>query len=419
MSESLEEQDDLPRHVPAEYVVACRSCGESRLERILDLGTTPLANELRRDPAVQQAMYPLAVVLCPSCSLVQTSHRLPGEVLFGRSYPYFSSVSNAYLKHASEHARELIARRRLGRDSFVVEVASNDGYLLSNFVDRGIPVLGIDPADGPAAVARARGVETLVEYFGMDVALRLRNQGIRAELILGNNVLAHVNDVNDFVAGVACLLKEEGEAVFEVPYLLDMVERCAFDTIYHEHNCYFSLTALRNLFERHGLRMVDVRRLPVHGGSLRITVAMCGEPSAAVLECLAVERALCVADRHYYESFQRRVRRSLDLLRSLLNEIRAEGKCIAAYAAAAKGAVIINGAGLDQEDIAYVVDRNPRKQNNYMPGSRIPIVHPDKLRTDPPDYLLVFAWNLVDEIRSQLTDFKGRYIVPIPEPRVI
>jgi SAM-dependent methyltransferase len=400
-------------------ITICRSCGSKSLDAVLDLGSTPLANELREDPTQKQIEYPLAVVLCRACTLVQNSHRVPGEILFGQSYPYFSSVSTAYLDHARQNALELIEARELGSDSLVIEVASNDGYLLKNFVERGIPVLGIDPAEGPAAMARESGIATRVEYFGVEVAQRIRDEGLRADVILGNNVMAHVDDINDLVAGVALLLRDDGVAVFEAPYLVDLVQRCAFDTIYHEHNCYFSLTALQHLFTRHGLQLLDLRRLDVHGGSLRIYAGSSGEPSPAVKECLAQEEALGLAELGYYESFGERVDGILGSLRTMLAELRAEGKQVAAYGAAAKGAVITSVAGLDESDISYVVDRNPHKQGRYMPGSQIAIVSPARLESEPPDYLLLFAWNLAQEIRSQLTGFHGRYIVPIPEPRVL
>ena len=402
-----------------EPISACRSCGAANLLPVLDLGATPLANELRQDANAEQARYPLAIALCSACTLVQNSHRVPGAILFGRGYPYFSSVSTAYLEHARRHALELIASRGLGPQSLVVEAASNDGYLLRNFVERGIPVLGIDPAEGPAAAARASGVETRIAYFGLDLARELRNDGLRADVVIGNNVLAHVDDVNDFVAGVATLLRENGVAAFEAPYLVDLVERCAFDTIYHEHNCYFSLTSLRSLFERHGLHLLDVRRLTVHGGSLRVFAGFRGSASSAVGQHLVAEEALGLGEPAYYDAFRERVRDVLSKLRALLADLRAQGKHVAAYAAAAKGAVICSVANLDTTDVAYVVDRNPHKQGHFMPGSQIPIVGPDRLESDPPDYLLLFAWNLADEIRAQLTSFRGRFIVPIPEPRVL
>jgi SAM-dependent methyltransferase len=350
---------------------------------------------------------------------VQTTYWVSGEVIFGGDYPYYSSYSTGYLRHARDHALELIETRGLGPESLVVEIASNDGYLLRNFVERGVPVLGIDPAGGPAETARGIGVPTLEEYFGSDLARRLRAEGRGADVVLGNNVLAHVDDPNQLAAGVAVLLKPEGVAIFEVPYLVDLVERCAFDTIYHEHNCYFSLRALQNLFERHGLHVIDVRRLEVHGGSLRVSVSSRGEEQTAVGELRSLEDRLGVANTGFYQQFAQRVEAVMSGLRDLLIRSRDRGERVAAYGAAAKGATLANASGIGRDLVEYVVDRNPAKQGRFLPGVHIPIVPPERLQEDPPDLLLVFAWNLLPEIRAQLGAFPGRFLVPIPEPRIL
>lgn len=400
-------------------VLECRSCGGGKLEAVLDLGSQPLANALVRDPAADEARYPLAIALCLDCALVQTTHWVSGEVLFGQDYPYYSSFSTAYLSHAEKYAEELIDTFKLGPHSRVIELASNDGYLLRTFFEQGIPVLGIDPAEGPAEVARAAGIPTLTEYFGEQFAERLREEGQGADVIIGNNVLAHVDDVNDFVAGVAALLKTDGVGVFEVPYLVDLVEKCAFDTIYHEHGCYFSLGALSALFRRHGLNIHRVCRLPVHGGSLRVTVKKDAESLPSVTEMLAHETQIGVGSIAYYRDFRRRVDEIVRSLNDLLRELKGDGNRVAAYGAAAKATVLGNAAGLGSHLIEYVVDRNPKKQGRFLPGIGIPIVSPERLREDPPDFLLLFPWNLADEIRGQLSEFEGRYIVPIPTPRVL
>jgi SAM-dependent methyltransferase len=400
-------------------ITACRSCGSVELVKVLDLGSTPLANELTASPDEKQEKYPLGLVVCKHCSLAQTSFQVSGKVIFGRDYPYYSSVSTAYLDHARQHALELIDSRQLGPKSLVVEVASNDGYMLQNFVEKGIPVLGVDPAEGPAMKAREVGVDTLVDYFGTGVALEICSRRGTADVILGNNVMAHVDDINDLVEGVSVLLDTSGVAVFEAPYVVDLVERCAFDTIYHEHNCYFSLTSLKHLFERHDLILFDVRHLPIHGGSLRIVAGRGRESSQAVRDMLAAEKESGIDSPIYYEDFGNRVGIVLESLRIMLTEFRRSGKRVAAYAAAAKGAVICNLAGFGSDDIIYVVDKNPHKQGRYMPGNSIPIVSIEHLAADPPDYLLLFAWNIADEIRAQLTEFKGQYIIPIPEPRIL
>jgi len=400
-------------------VEQCRSCGGAYLEVVLDLGSTPLANALPTDPSTPEPTYPLAVAICRDCALVQTTYWISGEVIFGGEYPYYSSYSTDYLRHARDHALDLIETRGLGPESLVVEIASNDGYLLRNFVERGVPVLGIDPARGPAEKARGIGVPTLEEYFGPELARRLGAGRRMADVVLGNNVLAHVDDPNQLAAGVAILLESEGVAIFEVPYLVDLVERCAFDTIYHEHNCYFSLRALQNLFERHGLRVVDIERLEVHGGSLRVSVAREGEEQAAVAELRSLEERLGVEKTDFYRHFAQRVASVTRGLRDLLTSSRDRGERIAAYGAAAKGATLANTSGIGRDLVDYVVDRNPAKQGRFLPGVHIPIVPLQRLRQDPPDLLLIFAWNLLPEIRAQLKDFPGRFLVPIPEPRIL
>ncbi len=400
-------------------VERCRSCGSRPLEPVLDLGATPLANRLPASADAPEERHPLAVALCLDCALLQTTWWVAGEVIFGGDYPYFSSYSTAYLAHARDHVRELIASRSLGTRHRVVEIASNDGYLLRNFVEAGIPVLGIDPARGPGEAARRAGVPTRVASFDLALAETLRDEGMAADVLLASNVLAHVDDPNELAAGVAALLAPEGVAVFEFPYLVDLVEGCAFDTIYHEHNLYLSLRAFECLFERHGLRVVELRRLAVHGGSLRVTVARRGEPSEAVRALRAEEERLGIAEPRYYRSFAERVGTLRRSLRECLDSLRAQGLRVAGYGAAAKAATLANVAGLSREQVAFVVDRNPAKQGRYLPGVGIPIVPPAHLEQEPPDVLLVFAWNLASEIRGQLEGFRGRFLVPIPEPRFL
>jgi 2-polyprenyl-3-methyl-5-hydroxy-6-metoxy-1,4-benzoquinol methylase len=402
-------------------VTACRACGGAALEKVLDLGRTPLANALVPAGciAAEAPTYPLALAQCRDCALVQITCRVPGEVLFGRDYPYYSSTSPAYLAHAAEYARTLLATEALDAKSLVVEIASNDGYLLRNIVAAGVPALGIDPAAGPAAAAEAAGVPTLVAYFDAALAGRLAAEGRRADLVIANNVLAHVDDPADFVRGLEILLKPDCVAVLEVPSLVELVEGGAFDTIYHEHNCYFSLTALTRLFERQNLTVADVQGLSVQGGSFRLRVSRGHARGERVRELLAAEARLGVEKPEYLHKLAARVERTVRGLRALLAGLKAEGKRVAAYGAAAKGVTLASVAGLGPELIDYVVDRNPVKQGLWMPGSGLPVVTPERLDTDPPDYLLLFAWNLLDEIRDQLPGFAGRFIVPIPEPRLV
>lgn len=405
-------------------VQSCRSCASENLVPVLSLGKTPLADRLLTAQMLDQPepKFELTVHFCQDCSLVQIAETVPPETLFCEDYPYYSSFSEALLRHSRANAEELIESRRLGPNSLVVELASNDGYLLCNFVERGISVLGIDPAQGPAKVAQDRGVETLCTFFTFDLARKLRAEGRAADVMIANNVLAHVADLNGFVAGIATLLKDSGTAVIEVPYVRDLIEHCEFDTIYHEHLCYFSVTALTRLFARHGLTLNDVRRLPIHGGSLRLFVGHEKSVSRAVERMLEEERDLGVDRVDFYRDFAVRVRGIRTALRSLLDGLKAEGKRIAAYGAAAKGATLINYADIGSEYIDFVVDRNTHKQGCFMPGKHLPISPCERLLEDMPEYTLLLAWNFSKEIMQQQSEYLrrgGKFIVPVPEPRVI
>jgi SAM-dependent methyltransferase len=404
--------------------VACRSCGARELQSFLDLGRMPLADALRteRDLAREERRYPLEVAFCTSCSLVQILETVDPEELFQRDYPYYSSFSPALLAHSRENALDLIQRRQLGPGNLVVELASNDGYLLKNFVEQGIPVLGIDPAEGPVEAARRAGVESLCDFFGVSLARRLREEGRRADVIVANNVLAHVADTNGFVKGVATLLSDEGVAVIECPYVRELIRHCEFDTIYHEHLCYFSITALDALFRRHGLYLNDVRELAIHGGSLRLYVEPHERVGERVRALLARERAEGIDDVGYYRDFADRVRRLRDGLRGMLDALRGEGKHVAAYGAAAKGATLLNYFGLDEQVIDFVVDRNVHKHGKFMPGTRIPVRPTEDLLARMPDVVLLLTWNFKDEILAQQSGYRergGRFLIPIPEPALV
>ena len=402
----------------------CRACGAVGLRGVLDLGMMPLADGLLTSAqlASQEQRYPLELAFCEACSLVQIIETVPPEVLFGADYPYYSSFSDSLLAHSRANAMDLIQRRNLKSDSFVVEVASNDGYLLKNFVEAGIPVLGIDPAPGPAKAAIKAGVPTLIDFFGPQLACKLRDGGKRADVILANNVFAHVADTNGFVSSLATVLKDDGVAVIEVPYLRNLVENCEFDTIYHEHLCYFSLTAVDRLTRRHGLYLNDVRRLPIHGGSVRLYLERRENVQASVLNMLNEERRLGMDRFEYYSNFGRRVQRLRDELRQLLSQLKTRGHSVAAYGAAAKGAVLLNYIDVGGETIDFVVDRNTHKQGKFMPGVHIAICEPEQILRSQPDYVLMLPWNFKDEILRQNTAYRqrgGLFIVPIPSPAVM
>jgi SAM-dependent methyltransferase len=405
-------------------ITACRSCGSQGLEPVLDLGSTPLADRLVTQEQLGEAepSFPLAVVFCPGCGLVQIRETVPPEVLFCEDYPYFSSFSDALLRHSRENVLELIHGRGLGPESLAVELASNDGYLLKNYLEQGIPVLGIDPAEGPAREAEKIGVSTLVDFFTEGLAARLAAEGRRADVIHANNVLAHVADTNGFVRGIAALLKDDGVAVIEAPYVKDLVGHCEFDTIYHEHLCYFSVTALDNLFRRHGLFLNEVRRLSIHGGSLRLYAERRERVGDSVRSLLDLEQREGVDRLDFYRDFATRVEGVKAGLLSLLRRLRADGKRIAAYGAAAKGATLINYIGVGPDLVDFVVDRNTFKQGRFMPGQHLPIFGPEKLMESRPDFVLLLAWNFADEIRAQQAAYEdagGRFIVPVPEPKVL
>lgn len=402
----------------------CRSCGHAGLEPVLDLGRTPLADRLltAAQLAEPEPAYPLQVAFCPKCSLLQILETVPPEVLFCEDYPYYSSFSDALLRHSRENVLDLVARRGLGPQSLAVELASNDGYLLKNYVEAGISVLGIDPAEGPACEAEKIGVPTLNTFFTAELAKQLVAEGKRADVIHGNNVLAHVADTNGFVGGIATLLAASGVAVIEVPYVKDLIDHREFDTIYHEHLCYFSVTALDHLFRRHGLYLNEVKRLPIHGGSLRLYVEKIERVGGSVRELLALESGERVDRIDFYRDFARRVEQLKADLLALLRGLKADGRSVAAYGAAAKGATLINYVGIGTELIDFVVDRNVHKQGKYMPGQHMPIFGPEKLLEAQPDYVLLLAWNFATEIMEQQAEYArrgGRFVVPVPEPKVV
>jgi SAM-dependent methyltransferase len=413
--------------VTVTQATTCRSCGSARLSLVLSLGTTPLANSLLTadDLNRPEPRFPLDLVFCENCSLVQITETVPPEQLF-RSYLYFSSFSETMLAHARELSARFRRELSLGAASLVVEVASNDGYLLQYYKQAGIPVLGIEPAENVAKVAvEQRGIPTLSEFFGAGLARALATEGKRADLLHANNVLAHVADLPGFVEGIREVLADEGVAALEFPYLGEMIARCEFDTIYHEHLCYFSLGALVHLFERTGLKAIDVEAIPIHGGSLLLTVARATSkraPQPSVAALLNEEQARGMNSLDFYRGFARQVTTLKDELRGLLSRLKREGGRIAAYGAAAKGSTLLNTFGIDTETVDFVVDRNPHKQGLFMPGVRIPIGPPTLLVEKMPSFALLLTWNFAEEILSQQAEYRnkgGRFIVPLPVVRVI
>ncbi len=408
----------------------CRLCSSHDLRLILSLGEMPLANSLLTEEQLKEPdmTYPLDLAFCPQCALVQITETIPPEKLF-REYLYFSSFSETMLKHVERLVEHLCVSRNLGPKSLVVEVASNDGYLLQYYNRRGVPVLGIEPAVNIARVAReTRGIPTLCEFFTEGLARDLRGRGEQADVIHAHNVLAHVEDLDGFVLGIRLLLKEGGLAVIEVPYVKDLIDHCEFDTIYHEHLSYFSLTVLNRLLVKHGLMIQEVERVPIHGGSLRLFVTAgdgpqgAGERRPTVDTLLAEEVAWGVDRLEFYRDFGRRVGELKESVRRLLLALKHEGERVAAYGAAAKGTILLNYFGIRQDILDFVVDLNPYKQGRYLPGVRLPVYPPAKLLESMPGYLLVLAWNFAAEIFEQQADYRrrgGRLIIPVPEVRIM
>jgi SAM-dependent methyltransferase len=384
----------------------------------------PLVDALLREDQLDhpEPRWPLEVAFCPACTLVQITEEVPPEKLFVDNYLYFSSVSNQLVEHSRRHALGLIDEMQLSPDSLVVEVASNDGYLLRHLVEAGVPVLGIDPAPEQAAAAEAAGIPTLREFFDADVARRLVGEGKQADVVIANNVMAHTPDLNGFVEGLSILLKPGGVATIENPHVKELIERREFDTIYHEHFSYFSCHAVDALMRSHGLSLNRIESFDLHGGSLRWWVGPTPAVERSVTSYLEDERASGLTEFGYYEGFANDVEALRSELIEMLRGMRAEGGRIAAYGAAAKGAVLCNYAAVDRSVVDFVADLNVHKQGLYMPGVHLPIEPPQRLLDEQPDFVLMLSWNFEREILAQQAEYVrrgGRFIVPVPEPRVV
>jgi SAM-dependent methyltransferase len=405
---------------------ACRACGAALTHVFADLGASPLANSFlsAEDLERMEPFYPLKAYVCAACLLVQLPVHQSAESIF-REYAYFSSYSDSWLEHCRRFAEAAVARFGLGPHSLVVEVASNDGYLLQFFRRSGVRVLGIEPARNVARVAEERGIPTEVEFLGKETARALAHSGRRADLLVANNVLAHVPELNDFIAGLATLLAPGGVLTLEFPHLQHLVAQSQFDTIYHEHFSYFSLLSAAAALRRHGLEVFDVDEIPTHGGSLRVYAAHAAaarQRSAAPGRVLEAEKAAGLANLAGYASFDGRMRAAKHRLLAFLIRERGEGRTIVGYGAPAKGNTLLNYCGIRTDFIEYTVDRSPHKQGRYLPGSRIPIHPPERIRETRPDYVLILPWNLREEIVAQMAyvrDWGGRFVIPIPRPEVL
>lgn len=404
----------------------CRHCQAPLTLTFVDLGSAPPSNAYltAADLKKPEVWYPLRVLVCSDCRLVQTEDYAGASEIFTDSYAYFSSYSRSWLQHAENYVRAMVERFGLNEKSLVVELAANDGYLLQYVRARGIPCIGVEPTASTAKAARDKGIEIIEKFFGVQLAEEMVGQSRRAHLIAANNVLAHVPDINDFVAGVALLLEEDGVATFEFPHLSNLVANNQFDTIYHEHYSYLSLSAVSRIFERNGLSVFDVEEIPTHGGSLRVYAQRAAGPyprAVVVGKLLDRERSIGVLTDAYYAGFQSRTDRvKNDFLRFLV-DARREGKKVAGYGAAAKGNTLMNYAGVRPDLMPYVVDKSPAKQGKFLPGTRIPIVSEERIRNEHPDFVVVLPWNLWDEVTSDLSymsDWGGRCVRAVPELQI-
>jgi SAM-dependent methyltransferase len=406
----------------------CRHCGSELDLPFLDLGSAPYSNAYLTEPSLRaaEAWFPLRVLVCRSCWLVQTGDEVAAEALFNEDYAYFSSFSEYWLRHAEAYVAMMVDRFGLGDDSMVVEIAANDGYLLQYVRARGIPCLGIEPTASTARAARQKGIEIIEAFFGTGLGAELSGSGRQADLVTANNVLAHVPDINDFLSGISTLLKPDGVATFEFPHLLSLVRHAQFDTIYHEHFSYLSMTALKGILEKNHLRAVDLENLNTHGGSLRVFAQRADAaprgPSPSLLDCLEQEAAAGIWTNSFYTTFQSKADAIKNQFLAFLLQAKQDQRSVVGYGAAAKGNTLLNYAGVRPDLISQVVDRNPAKQGKYLPGSRIPICDEAVLKNLKPDFIVILPWNLRDEVVEQLDyvrEWGGRFVTAVPSLQVI
>lgn len=406
----------------------CRHCDTELTLPLIDLGSSPPSNAYLTTETLKapEKWFPLKVLVCKNCWLVQTEDYTGASELFDADYAYFSSFSDSWLKHAEHYVAQMTERFQLNTQSLVIEVAANDGYLLQYVKQKNIPCLGIEPTHSTANAAREKGLEIVEEFFGVSLAKELVAQGKQASLTGANNVLAHVPDINDFVSGFSLLLKPDGVATFEFPHLLQLVQHTQFDTIYHEHFSYLSLTAVQRIFDLNGLAVFDVEALSTHGGSLRVFAQRkdlgVRPTEKAVNDLLLLEKNSGITSEGYYANFQDRANTIKNDLIAFLIDAKKQGKRTIAYGAAAKGNTLINYAGIREDLITFVVDRNPAKQNKYLPGSRIPIVNEQTIRESKPDYVLILPWNLTSEVTTQLSyirEWSGKFVTAIPHLKIL
>ena len=402
----------------------CRHCNTQVVHILIDLGSSPPSNSYLTQQKLTspEKWYPLRVLVCSNCFLVQTEDFTEADELFDSEYAYFSSYSKSWLEHAESYTNKMTQQFQLNSESMVIEIASNDGYLLQFFKKINIPCIGIEPTESTAKVAKGKGIEVIEKFFGTNLANEIISKGIKADLTTANNVLAHVPDINDFVKGFSILLKDDGVSTFEFPHLINLIEENQFDTIYHEHFSYLSLTAVKTIFEKNGLSIFDVEKLNTHGGSLRVYAQKNNinskQISKNVSEILNEEKSKGILSLDFYSNFKIKANKVKNNFLSFLIEKSNEGKTVVAYGAAAKGNTLINYSGIKKDLIQYVVDKNPSKQNKYLPGSRIPIVDEDILKKSKPDYVVILPWNLKSEIMDQLSyirSWNGIFVVAIPE----